>query len=103
VKRSGVKQQQRKRANGAGSQWWDDKRQRYVGQITVYDAEGTPKRRTVMARTQPELADKLTRLRASVDATIDDPTNLTVARFLTYWLDDVLPLEKPAPPPPRTP
>jgi integrase len=87
----------RRRANGQGSIWWSEERQRYVGQITVYDAAGKAKRRTVMAKTQAELTDRLARLRSTVEATIDDPTNVTVARFLTYWLDDVLPLEQRAP------
>jgi len=88
---------QRRRANGEGTQWWDDKRQRYMGQITVYDADGSPQRRTVSARTQDELGDRLEQLRRSAAATIDNPTNLTVSRFLTYWLDDVLPTENKAP------
>lgn len=92
-----VPTKQRRRANGEGTQWWDEQRQRYMGQITVYDADGNPRRRTVSARTQDELAARLRQLRQSSAATIDNPTHLTVSRFLTYWIDDVLPNENKAP------
>ena len=49
------------------------------------------------ARTQDELDTRLRRLRNAADTTVDNPTNLTVSSFLTYWLDDVLPLERKAP------
>jgi integrase len=88
---------QRRRANGEGSTWWDPKRRRYMGQITVYDQVGNMKRRTVSAPTQDELATKLDQLKRSASSSVDNPTNLTVSRFLTYWLDDVLPIENKAP------
>lgn len=100
VRRSAVQRSakpKRKRANGTGSIWWDDKRQRYMGQITVYDVAGTVRRRTVSARTQAELDTRLRRLQNATDATVDAPANWTVSGFLTYWLDEVLPLENKAP------
>ena len=81
----------RRNANGQGSIWWDEKRQRYVGQISVYDSAGKLRRRTVTARTQAELDDRLDQLRLAVNASPTLPAGMTVARFLTYWLDDVLP------------
>ena len=93
-------QQPRKRANGLGSIWWNDKRRRYVGQVTVHAEDGTIKRRTVFGRTQEEIADRLHRLRAEIDGPTLDPSgtpqtspHLTLSTFLTYWLDNVVPLE----------
>ena len=82
----------KRRANGAGSIWWDDKRQRYMGQITVYDGS-KPRRRTVSARTQAELDTRLHELRTATTVDPRLPTTPTVTRFMTYWLEDVLPLE----------
>jgi integrase len=86
---------QRRRSNGEGSTWWDDRRQRYVGQISVRDETGAMKRRTVVATTQAELAKRLDQLRAHIatDAITATATNLTVAQFLHRWTADVIPLE----------
>lgn len=81
---------QRKRANGTGSTWFDPKRDRYVGQITVY-ADGRTKRRTVMARTQDELAERLAALRTAANASPELPAGMTVSAWCTHWLDNVLP------------
>jgi integrase len=81
----------RKRANGEGSIWWDEKRQRYMAQITVAGPGGKRRRRTVSARTQAEAKSRLDKLRRTVTAGPELPTEMTVSRFLTYWLDDVLP------------
>lgn len=85
---------QRKRTNGAGSTWYDDKRKRYVGQLTVgFDELGRQRRRTVTARTQAELEARLVELRRTVAAAPALPTRLTVTRWLTHWLDESLPNE----------
>jgi integrase len=85
---------QRRRANGEGSIWWDARRNRYVGQISVTDDTGAMRRRTVVAATQAELQKRLEQLRAhvEVDAVITR-TGQTVAEFLAHWLTDVIPLQ----------
>ena len=85
---------QRKRTNGSGSTWYDERRRRYVGQLTVgFDELGKQRRRTVTARTQAELDERLAELRRTVAAAPALPTRLTVSRWLTHWLEEVLPLE----------
>lgn len=83
----------RRRANGQGSIWYDDKRQRYVGQISVRDRAGNPKRRTVFARTQAELDTRMDELRKATVVSPTMPTSPSLSRFMTYWLEEVLPLE----------
>lgn len=85
---------QRRRSNGEGSIWWDDRRQRYVGQITVRDDSGATRRRTVVATTQAELAKRLEQLRTNAAAGVTAvATEQTVAQFLAHWRTNVLPLE----------
>jgi integrase len=84
---------QRRRPNGEGSTWWDERRQRYVGQVSVHDHAGRRRYRTVVAKTQAELAARLDDLKTVVAASPDLPAAMTVSRFLTYWLDDVVAIE----------
>ena len=82
----------RRRANGMGSVWWDDNRQRYMGQVSVTGPDGRRRRKTVVATTQEEVHARLDHLRASVIASGGTRAFITVSGFMTYWLDDVLPL-----------
>ena len=83
----------RRRANAEGGLWHDQRRGRWVGTATVgYDDTGRQVRRSVTARTKSEAAARLRELQGSVEAGQDlARRDLTVARFLHTWVDDVLP------------
>lgn len=83
----------RKAANGQGSTRWNEARKRYEHRmVTGYKPDGSPIRRMVTGRTQEELAAKLKDLRDVVQIDPTLPVGITVGEFLTYWLDNVLPL-----------
>jgi integrase len=88
-----VSNSRRRAANGQGSRWYDERRQRYVGQISVRDRTGKLKRRTVFGRTQAERDTRLDALRKASTVSPTMPASPSLARFMTYWLEDVLPLE----------
>ncbi len=81
----------KRRGNGQGSiyQRGDG---RWCGSITVgRNGDGKLIRRTVYAKTQREVRDKLTRLQnQKLDGTLGEETKLTLAKFLTRWLEDVV-------------
>jgi integrase len=64
-----------------------------MGQISVYDNHGKMRRRTVSARTQAEVEERMAELRAVAEAAPSLPVSPTLSQFLTYWLDEVLPSE----------
>ena len=76
-----------KRGNGEGS-IYRRKDGRWVGQYTAQTATGQ-KRRYVYAKTRAEVAAKLAKAIANRDAGVTfDAGNLTVADYLTTWLND---------------
>lgn len=79
----------KRRGNGEGSiyQRGDD---RWCGSITVgFDASGKRLRKTVYGKTKREVQEQLSRLQNSkLDGTLTQRTKLTVAVFLTRWLED---------------
>jgi integrase len=83
----------RRRANAEGGLWHDEKRRRWVGTATVgYDDKGRQIRRSVTAKTKGEAAARLRELQGAVEAGQElARRDLTVSRFLTTWLTDVLP------------
>jgi integrase len=96
-----VESRRRTRANGEGGVRHEKARGRWVGTVTVgfedyVDDEGTIRRRqvrkSVTGRTKVEALERLRELQGAVEAGMDPaPRDLTVARFLSMWLDDVLP------------
>lgn len=62
----------------------------WAGSLTVgYDANGRRRRRAVYGRTKAEILAKLARLQhQAVTGTLGDPQRLTMAAYLTRWLED---------------
>ncbi len=77
----------KKRGNGEGS-IYRRKDGRWVGQYTVYTAQG-PKYRYIYGKTRAMVAEKLTKAMASRDSgLVFDAGNLTVGDYLDNWLRD---------------
>lgn len=82
-----------KRANAEGSLYYRPGRKRWEARITVdRKPDGTPIRRTVVGKTRAEALDRLEALRRSIELGPGLPAEMTTARFLNYWIADVLPL-----------
>lgn len=76
-----------KRANGEGSIRHNVERNRWEGRISVNGS-----RRMVTARTRRELTDRMrTAERAAEQGARSARADLTVSRYLTRWMTDVLP------------
>lgn len=84
---------QRKRANGEGSIFWNEQRQRFEGMLDLgRSADGKRQRRKVTGATRTEVGDKLKALRAEVDAGMATAgKDMTVAELLDRWITEVLP------------
>ncbi len=77
----------KKRGNGEGS-IYRRKDGRWVGQYTVYTAQG-PKYRYIYGKTRAVVAEKLTKAMAGRDGgLVFDAGNLTVGDYLDNWLRD---------------
>ena len=84
---------QRVRANGEGTIYWDERRNRYVGELVAgYRDDGRPIRKKVQAATKAEVRGKLAELRRQIDggATKID-RRLTVKQQAERWLTEMLP------------
>ena len=75
-----------KRSNGSGTLTYNRERKRYEVRLTI---DGT--RRKITAKTQDQVWERAERLRLATDINAKLPAEVTVARFLDYWLTDVLP------------
>ena len=75
-----------KRSNGSGTITYNAERKRYEVRLTL---DG--RRRKVTGRTQDEAWDRAERLRMANDISATLPAEVTVGRFLNYWLTEVLP------------
>ena len=75
-----------KRSNGSGSIRYDKQRKRYEVRLTI---DG--RRRKVVGATQDEAWERAERLRLATDISATLPPEVTVGRFLNYWLTEVLP------------
>jgi integrase len=70
----------RKRApNGAGSIYWDERRQRYVGVLSLGSRDGSRIRPVVLARTKAEVQEKLETLKHQVSSGIEPGSKYTVS------------------------
>lgn len=81
-----------KRSNGEGSVRWNATRGRYEGRVTVAYVDGIQQRRMVTGRTKGDVLRRMRELAAATEAG-ESPAarDLTIASFLTTWIDDVLP------------
>ncbi len=71
-----------RRGKGEGNIFFDNARQRWVGQATYYQ-DGKRKRKWVSARTRQEAAQKLRQILLQLDAGMaPPPERLTVGQFL---------------------
>jgi integrase len=83
----------RKAANGKGTVRWNDERNRYEYRMTVgFKTDGTAIRKMVTAKTQDELEHRINLAETVAKADAKLSTDLSVAEFLKYWANDVLPL-----------
>lgn len=84
-----TKPRKRTRANGEGGVHKEAERGRWVGTITIgYTDAGKQVRRKVTGKTKKEVTDKLDLLRTATNAGLRPaPAQLTVAKFLTDWIE----------------
>ncbi|WP_322751929.1 MULTISPECIES: site-specific integrase, partial [unclassified Frankia] len=79
-----------KRINGEGT-YHQRQDGRWEGAAYVLIPDGTYKRRRVYGKTDEEVRQKLTDLKANSDQGIPtEATGWTVGRFLTYWLEQIV-------------
>jgi hypothetical protein len=61
-----------RRNRGDGGLYWDERRQRWIGVVTVgYDTRGKPRRRKFSARTKTEGNQKMKELQREIDLGLD--------------------------------
>lgn len=83
-----------KRANGEGGIYYRDARSRWEATTTVgRRRDGRPIRQTVTGRTRAEVLARLTELQARVKVATEHRIGLTVAEWIEWWLEHVLPNE----------
>ncbi|WP_131747701.1 site-specific integrase [Frankia sp. Cppng1_Ct_nod] len=79
-----------KRINGEGT-YYQRQDGRWEGAAYMLMSDGTYKRRRVYGKTDEEVRQKLTDLKANSDQGIPtEATGWTVGRFLTYWLEQIV-------------
>lgn len=78
-----------KRGNGEGTVYFDRTKNRWIAKVTVgYDKDGRAVRRSRTAKTKEEAVKKKTELlKTHWTAAALDADKLTVAEYLTLWLD----------------
>lgn len=81
-----------KRANGEGAIFWNESKQRFVGQYTVgYDENGKRKRKTVYGKTKTEVREKLKQIEYGIKTgTFVDKSGITIYHLAKQMLDDDL-------------
>lgn len=77
-----------RRNRGDGGLYWDEKRQRWIGVVTVgYDSRGKPRRRKFSARTKTEGNQKMKELLRDIDLGLDLSRGpVTVEEVVEAWL-----------------
>ena len=76
-----------RRNRGDGGLYWDEKRQRWIGVVTVgYDSRGKPRRRKFSARTKTEGNQKMKELLREIDLGLDLSRPITVEEAVEGWL-----------------
>ena len=77
----------KRRANNEGSIYRNTIKDRWDGKVTV-----NGRRKVVTGKTRKDVLAKLADLRRQIDNTGDVPeADVTVSRYLAWWLSDVLP------------
>ena len=78
-----------KRGNGEGTIYFDQRKNRWIAKVTVgYNAEGRAVRKSRTAKTKEEAIKKKAELLETHWTTAAlDAARLTVAEYLTLWLD----------------
>ena len=79
-----------KRANGDGSIYFSDARNKWVGQITLgYDENGNRKRKTVYGSTKTEIKQKLKQIEIGIfTGDFVDKSHITIYQLAKQLLDD---------------
>lgn len=76
-----------RRANNEGS-IYRDKKGNWRGSVTLYTANGKPKKKYFYGRTKKEVADKVNRTLNEIrNHTYIEPNSMTLAEWLRIWLD----------------
>jgi integrase len=77
-----------RRNRGDGGLYWDERRQRWIGVVTVgYDTRGKPRRRKFSARTKTEGNQKMKELQREIDLGLDLTRGpITVQEVVESWL-----------------
>ena len=81
------KREKKKQGNGEGS-IYQRKDGRWVAQVLMIEVTGRPQRKYIYGKTRREVAQRLTTTQANLQQGIAPvPERLTVAQWLTHWLD----------------
>lgn len=82
----------KRRARGDGAIYFDEKRKKYIGQISLgVDAEGKRKRKTVYGNTKAEVKEKLKGIEFQIySGTFSDDSEITIYHLAKQLLDDKL-------------
>ena len=82
----------KRRSKGDGSIYFDEKRNKYIGQINLgYDENGKRKRKTVYGNTKAEVKSKLKNIEFQVyTGTFVDKSDITIYHLAKQLLDDKL-------------
>lgn len=79
-----------KRANGDGAVFFNNQKQKWVGQISLgYDEKGNRKRKTVYGSTKTEVKQKLKQIEIGIfTGNFTDKSNITIYQLAKQLLDD---------------
>lgn len=82
----------KRRARGDGAIYFDEKRKKYIGQISLgVDAEGKRKRKTVYGNTKAEVKEKLKGIEFRIySGTFSDKSDITIYHLAKQMQDDKL-------------
>lgn len=82
----------KRRARGDGAIYFDEKRKKYIGQISLgVDAEGKRKRKTVYGNTKAEVKEKLKGIEFQIySGTFSDKSDITIYHLAKQMQDDKL-------------
>ncbi|NDE20154.1 MAG: hypothetical protein EBZ98_00630, partial [Actinobacteria bacterium] len=81
-----------RRANGEGSIYYREARQRWEGIVTIgLEEDGTPIRRTITGATRSEVTSRMSELLSRVQVSTDHRAGITVREWSDHWIEFVLP------------
>lgn len=80
-----------RRANGEGTIFWHEKKQAFVGVISLgVDGAGKRHRRWVTGESKSDVKTKLDEIKAQAAAGVTDPGRESVAAYVNRWLEDTV-------------